>query len=239
MTEFVRGVIDEQWELMLPDFRKRFYEERPNWERGRLEHCARTFKPGMTVYDVGAEHGCMTALYRSWVGGNVVPIEPSQPYWPCIRGTYEANGYGPPPAWFVGFASDTTNLRPYRAAFGRGSWPQIEGEIIPDFGFRHLAQQAMDTAQVTLDRFARWAALPPDAVVIDVEGAEGRVLAGLVNTLMERDVLVYVSVHEPTMLAWYGQTLADLHALMGSAGYSGTELPHHGEGETFWLWERR
>lgn len=53
---------------MLPDFRVSFHAARPTWEKGRLESCAELMKPGMTVFDIGAEHGDFTALYRKWVG---------------------------------------------------------------------------------------------------------------------------------------------------------------------------
>ena len=111
-------------------------------------------EPGMTVYDLGAESGDFTALYRSWVGpsGLVVAVEPSPPYWPSIRQTWEANDFGPPPAWFSGFVSDVTDLTPpldemadQRENDGTG-WPQSSnGPVVPDFGFRHLCQQADST----------------------------------------------------------------------------------------------
>lgn len=65
MTIFEEGLICESWPLLLPDFRVIFFKERPDWERGRLESVHERLKRGMRVYDIGAEHGDFSALYRS------------------------------------------------------------------------------------------------------------------------------------------------------------------------------
>lgn len=243
--EFVEAFINGKYKIVLPDFRAEFHLIRPTWEIGRVDHCATTMTPGKVVFDVGAEHGDFTALYRSWVGpeGMVIPIEPQPGYWPCIRETYEANGFEPPRGWFVGFASDET-ATPIASdvgpEFGEQSWPMCAyGPIVPDFGFRHLAQQTHHTPQTTIDDLADRLLAWPDAVVIDVEGAEWNVLNGMTRCLNDKDINVYVSVHEPTMWNWYQKTLQDLHQLMGLSGYAGEELPHHGEGETFWLYQKQ
>lgn len=234
MTVFAPGLICDSWKLWLPEFRVAFHAERPDWERGRLESVHERLRPGMRVFDIGAEHGDFSALYRSW-GADVVPIEPSPPYWSCIRRTYEANGFDPPQAWFNGFAADVTRRGP--DDFGEHGWPRGSlAPVIPDFGFRHLAQDK-ETPRITVDDLAALTG-PPDALMIDVEGAEHAVLTGARGVLAGGDVLVWVSVHKPTMLDWYGRTLENLHALMDGVGYSGTLLPAHGEAETFWLYER-
>ena len=232
MTTYTEGLINDRWPLSMPDFRVEFHWQRPLWESGRLASCFELMEPGMRVYDIGAEHGDFTALYKSWVGtaGDVIPIEPSPHYWPFIRGTLEANGYEDPPAiTFEGFIGDTGRKRPLR-----NKWPQAAfGEGIPDGGFRHLAQDR-HTPRTTLDHLVT-NYFGADAIVIDIEGAEWHALVGARETLREFKPLVWVSVHEPTMLDWYGKKLDDIHSLMARVGYSGEELPHHGEGETFWL----
>jgi FkbM family methyltransferase len=234
VVTFAPGLICDLWKLWLPDFRVEFHAARKDWERGRLESVHERLKPGMRVWDVGSEHGDFSALYRSW-GADVVLVEPSPPYWPCARRTFEANGFDPPSAWFNGFAADTTRWR--SGDFGRDGWPWCsEGPVVADYGFRHLAQD-LETPRITVDALADLTA-PPDALMIDVEGAEHAVLSGARRVLASGDALVWVSVHEPTMLDWYGRTLDNLHALMASVGYAGELLPSHGEAETFWLYER-
>lgn len=223
--------------LTLPRWRARFYEDRAEqgWEKVRIDSCAELITEGMTVYDIGAECGDFTALYRKWVGdeGQVIPVEPSPPYWPIIRQIWEVNGFAPPCATFNGFASDACSDA--ERAFAPG-WPEAsEGEGIPEFGFRHLAQQGDTTPQITIDDLATLSITTPSAIVMDIEGAEWHALSGALVQLEHNRPLVWVSVHPPTMLDWYGKTFADIVELMASVGYVGRLLGE--EVEEFWLFQ--
>lgn len=241
METLINGI----WAVELLQHRKDFHDARPKWERGRLEHCAERMSPGMVVYDIGAEEGDFTSLYRRWVGptGDVIPIEPQPAYWPAIRATWELNGFPPPAAWFPGFAGPETTIDQFGSKLLTAGWPGAEWptyskkKIQPDFGFRHLAQQADTTPQVRMDTFAEMAGVYPDAIVMDIEGAECQALEGTVDLLLTVKPLVWVSVHEETMWNWYHNTLDDIHRFMSECKYVGKELPHHGEGETFWFFE--
>lgn len=241
--------INGRWPVMLTEDRFDFHEARPKWEAGRLASCAERFETGMVVYDVGAECGDFTSLYRSWVGpsGTVVPFEPQPRYWPSIRATWEANGFGDPPlAWWPGFAGDTTTLHVFESDLHNAGWPKADwpassdGPIVPDVGFRHLAQQAEMIPSVRLDAFADISGVRPDIVVMDIEGAEWHALSGATYLMRShRRPLFYVSVHEATMRDWYGTSLDDIHELCKAHDYGFTELPYNGEAETFWLLEPR
>lgn len=249
MTNFLSGVINDRWQVKLPDFRVDFHAIRPLWEAGRMARCFEEIQPGMTVVDIGAEHGDFTALYRSWVGdtGTVIPVEPSH-YWPCIRQTWEHNNFAnPPAASFVGFISERTVLETPEndpdAGLILGAWPVAADpgvEIVPDFGFRHLAQDTQRTKEIRLDDLSVMCGLDFDVIVMDIEGAELRALRGLSGIIDQgKYPTVFVSVHEPTMLDWYNDTLNDIHVQMADYGYpDGEELPYHGEGETFWMWKK-
>lgn len=243
------GVINDRWPLWLPEDRVRFHAERPGWEAERLASCFELMKPGMTVYDIGAECGDFTALYRSWVGveGLVVPVEPQPAYWPSIRATLAYAGYGVAPPLFVGFASDETDLHPPLLAAvgdeievdGLSGWPRCAyGPIAPDFGFRHLAQQTDGTRQLKIDHMtACLQCAKPDAIVMDIEGAELRALRGALATLVCDRPLVWVSVHEPIMAEWYGHTIDDLERFMvEECHYRGRVLGTSG-GEDYWLFQ--
>lgn len=234
MTTFEPGLICERWKLVMPDFRVKFHAERHRWELGRLEHMAERVKPGMVVYDVGAECGDFTSLYRSW-GATVIPIEPMPAMWPSIRATWEANGYDLPPACFAGFAADHSS----RVLDGLyvGTMPGAGGAVVADPGFRHLAYRSPSEPCVTLSDLAEFVPMP-DVLAIDVEGSEWHVLDGARRVLRVGSPLVYVSVHPPTMRNWYNRTPTDLHMLMSEYGYVGRQLPHWGEAEEFWFWEK-
>ena len=227
------GKINDRWELWLPDFRCEFHAVRPTWEKGRLDSCAGLMTPGMTIVDVGAEHGDFTALYKQWVGesGDVIPVEPAKHYWPFIRETFAANNMTNPTRCFEGFAAE-------RSAWeSHGLWPawplSAYGEGIPDGGFLHLAH-APRVPRISLDDLIGGG--PVGGIVIDVEGAEFEVLAGATQLCTGPRPHFWVSVHEPTMWNWYQRELSAIHQLMAEWDYVGVELPHHGEGETFWLY---
>lgn len=244
MTEFALARMNEQWDIVLPDFREEFWRVRPNWERGRMEHCAQTMKPGMTVIDCGAEHGDMTTMYRKWVQpyGHVIPVEPGEHFWPFIRGTFLANGFTEPPivSW-PGFVGDKTSGRRVTC---NNTWPTCAFDNgVADGGFFHLRDDKRHSS-IRLDDLCAINALHPDVIVIDTEGSEFKVLEGCGNVLVNDKPLVYVSVHDVgddagwsgPLLGWYRKTVDDIHNLMGEFGYSWELLPGHGEGERFFCY---
>lgn len=247
LVTMIEGTINERWSLMLPDFRVKFHADRPKWEAGRLADMADRIEEGMTIFDVGAEHGDFTALYRSWTGSPVIPVEPAAAYWPCIKATFEANGYEAPYGYFRGFAGDVDLPEVNRErwdipgavpGFGVYSWPrEARGPVVEDPGFLHLSAHRNIHPVITLDTLAD-ALFVPDIVVMDIEGAEWHALSGCTHLMHGGRTTFYVSVHEPTLWNWYEKTLVDIHDLCASFDYAGTELPHNGEGETFWRFNR-
>lgn len=241
-AEVALGKINGKYELWMTPDRIEFHT-RLGWEKERVDSVAELLKPGMTAWDIGAESADFTAWYGILVGeaGAVVPIEPSPPYWPSIRAHFEANDV-PLKAWFAGFASDVTKLIPdkiddkYASTIevDESGWPVCSlGPVIPDFGFRHLVQQAHHTPQATIDDLVTLLHSTPDAIVIDVEGSELRVLQGANRVLREVRPLMWVSVHQPIMAEWYGITLDDIIEYMESVDYDYVKL---GEGsEEYWL----
>lgn len=233
MTVYIESRINDTYDIVLPDFRNTFHADRPNWERGRLENCHALMRPGMVVYDIGAEHGDFTTLYRQWVepNGTVIPVEPAAHYWPYLRGTYEANGFVCPPHSWVALVGDKTS----RGLLGHveGSWPnEAYGEGIPDGGFLHLAQDAK-SPHITIDHMATF--IEPDAIVMDIEGAEGMALKGAIRTMEKHRPLVWVSFHEETAWNWYRIRWTDIERIAEEVEYDVIGLPHFGEGETFFL----
>jgi len=238
----IETLINNTWPLMVTQDRHEFHRVRPGWEKERLVTCAEMMTPGMTVYDIGAECGDFTSLYGTWVGstGRVIPVEPSSPYWPSIRAHWEANNLPRLSGFFIGFASDHDDLNPPKqrdaSAFDPhhlSGWPHCSvGQIMPDFGFRHLAQQADDTRQLTIDtmvdNFGK-----PDAIVMDIEGAEWHALQGCQRVLMNDRPIMWVSIHPATMLDWYGKTVEDISNYMTDLDYVGAMLGE--DSEQYWL----
>ena len=231
------------WNLNLLPHRHAWHTAREAWESDRLASCGTRIEEGMTVWDIGAEEGDFTALYRKWVGdsGRVVAIEPSPGYWPAIRATWEANGYAEPPGCYVGFvgSEDTEPTKEtsdaWARALGEDGWPLATGwDISPDYGFRHLAEQQQIIPQRTITTLAELA--PPDAIIMDIEGAEIRALRGALPLLADHDVLIWASLHPVPLAEWYHADIPMIYDTMRSVGYRGDYLGF--ESEQFHLFRR-
>lgn len=240
----MQSLINETYSIVLPEFRHEFHAARPNWEKGRLESCHELMKPGLVVYDIGAEVGDFTSLYRQWVGelGSVIPVEPASHQWNFIKGTWDANGFiNPPAASFCGLVGDES--RGFAGGLHLGSWcQQTDEEGVPDGGFVHLKESKRDYPVATIDTLAMY--VVPDVIVLDIEGSEWHALAGAMHTLTEHGPFCYVSIHDVSddpswpgsTLGWYGKTADDIHNLMSECGYEHEELPSYGEAERFFLY---
>lgn len=260
MTVMVNTRINGRWDLLLPEHRAERAEWATGWETERIasiyEELTRLSGGGdfvkvddrgatvsefvvppkrhPLVVDLGAEEGDMTALWASW-GCDVVPVEPNPRVWSNIRTIYEANDLTDRLAGsFVGFAGpeDRDVARGWTDA---PRWPEAAyGPVISDHGFCNLDERPdlpvikIDTLIEALGRRA------PDALTIDVEGAELEVLRGARETLLRDRPLVWCSVHPEFMWQHYGQYENDLHSFMGGVGYAPEHLAY--DHEHHWLW---
>jgi FkbM family methyltransferase len=220
-------LINGRWPLLLPAHRA----ERPQWpwwEATRLAHMhLHLGGGGCTVYDIGAEEGDLPALWASW-GNEVVLFEPNSRVWPNIKAIFEANTLPAPLACFVGFAASESS----QAVQFQTPWPECaDGPLIPDHGFLNLAER-QDVQRVRLDDVAN--GHPPDAITIDVEGAELHVLQGAEGVLSEHRPLVWVSVHPAFMWDMYSQVSGDLDSYMRELDYESTHLCTDHEEHWFW-----
>lgn len=241
--------INERYPIRLLDHRVEFHRVRPKWESERLESMYAIVQKGWTIFDVGAEEGDFTALYRSWVGdtGLIVAVEPSPCYWPAIRATWEGNDFDIPPDCVPAFAGDRTYIPEESAFWGdaqrqaiaplHDGWPACSiGPIIPDCGFRMLCERQPDTPGWRMDDLADHLDVIPDAIMFDIEGAEWHALAGcerLVAPDGPRPVF-WVSVHDENMIHAYDHQFSDIIRLVISWNYDYRYLGTHG-GEDFWL----
>lgn len=227
--EIVPVTINERWTLKLPAHRAARVEW-PHWELARtaavverIEELTKKLGRRPVVFDVGAEEGDLPGLW-SYVGADLCLFEPNQRVWPNIRAIFEANDLKRPLRCWVGFAGDVDD---YDFDVPFASWPGCSyGDVIGDHGFCHLWERP-DIAKVTIDTFVDGTGIAPDIINIDVEGSEGRVLAGAEKTLSEHRPTAFVSVH-PTfmadMFAMYGDTPESLHEYMLGLGYEATHL---------------
>lgn len=228
-AEMIPTVINERWTLLLPSHRAE-RAEWPHWERDRtaavvatIEALSERLVRRPVVFDIGAEEGDLPGLW-SYVGADLCLFEPNYRVWPNIRAIFEANDLDPPLRCWVGFAGDVDE---YDFAVPFTSWPECAyGDVIGDHGFCHLWERP-DIPKVTIDSFVIGTGIRPDVINMDVEGSEGRVLAGAGQTLLNARPVVFVSVHPPfmeSMFDKYGDTPESLHAFMDGCGYDAVHL---------------
>ncbi|HKW03073.1 MAG TPA: FkbM family methyltransferase [Vicinamibacterales bacterium] len=169
-----------------------------SYAMGRSDAVPRFFlphvRPGMCVFDVGANKGQMTLLFAALVGptGRVVAIEPA-------------------PAEFASLTANVTintlaNVRPIQAAAA-----DREGEMTFTYAAGRPSQGKLQDVERTYvipeaDRFpVRTLSLDslvgeharPDVIKIDVEGAAASVLRGAARLLAASSPKIYVEMHGP------------------------------------------
>jgi hypothetical protein len=136
--------------------------------------------------------------------------------------TWHKNYSSAPLACYNGLFSDTTDQvgAPTSAA-----WPaRADGPLINNIKYEYIHQHDINVKQITLDDYVARTGIVPDALTMDVEGAEMRVLQGAAVTLAEHHPQIWVSVHPDLMARDYGNQPHDVHGYLAGLGYTGTHL---------------
>ncbi len=158
------------------------------YERDKAEFLTRFVKPGMVAYDIGANAGYYTLLLSRLVGpnGKVFSFEPLPENLVNLTHHVLENRLGNCHV-IQGAASDRSGLASFQIA-SSNSMGSIGG-----------GDSALQVSTFSLDALVTGAAIPPpDFVKMDVEGAEGLVLAGARTILRSRRSTWFVSLHGPS-----------------------------------------
>ena len=155
--------------------------ENGTYEAAELELFARSIRPGDTVLDIGAHIGLYTLTAARAVGptGRVVAFEPSTDNFALLEANVAANGY--------------TNVELHRVACsdttGTGRTTCCPGRTAETTSLRADGAGArVDTVRLhDLD-------VRPQAVKMDVQGAEPLVLAGAAQLLAADELIVFTEV---------------------------------------------
>lgn len=229
--------VNDRYELIVPDAIAE-WDAPSDWEKTRFASMEANLQPGMVLFDIGAEHGWISAIYASFVEpANMVLIEPEPTMWPNIRRTWDANGYDHPRGCLQSLLGARGQSLSVPGGYGRDEPPECSPQFHtitwpacsdgPESGahtYRYLHEPAHVeiTPVTTIDRVTSWA--HPHAITIDVEGAEVAVLSGALGTLATHRPLVWVSIHPDMMARDYDTNPDELYALMAGAGYVGEHL---------------
>lgn len=203
----------EGLELLVPDPTRSSLSRRLV-ERGVTEldftDMARTVtRPGDVVLDVGASIGYFSVLFSKWVGptGKVRAYEP----WPSARAYLLAN---------------LSRNRLRNVTLDSRALADVDGDgsiSAPTYRLVLGPSSDPDAMAVTAARFDSIAEASGldrlDIVKMDIEGAEGRALAGMMATLRRFRPVLLLEVH-PEMLAIHGHDLAGIHRSLDDLDYT-------------------
>ena len=204
-----------------------------SWERERFHSMRDNLDVGDVLFDVGTEQGWCNLLYAQFVGAeNMVLIEPTKKFWPNIKATWEANYTAQPLACYDGLISDITNTE--TKVFT--PWPAAAaGDLIDRSKYQYVHDHDVEVPQMTLDDLVKRSGIIPNAITVDVEGAEILVIRGALETLIEHRPLVWLSLHDYLLQRDYNATVEDVHQVMESLGYQATFLATNHE--QHWLYQ--
>lgn len=207
-----REFFEWEYQLQLPDFLAA-WDVWDYWERARIHSMRNHLKLGDVLFDVGAEVGWCSIVYATMVGPeNMVLIEPTVEFWPNIKATWERNCGLPPRACFAGLIGD------WNTGQATLTWPVfVYGPLIERKAYSYLHVNP-ELPQLTIDGLADQIGIP-DALTIDVEGAELVVLRGAEETLNQHHPKIWVSVHPDLADRDYHTSTADLIRWMFNFDY--------------------
>jgi FkbM family methyltransferase len=189
-------------------------------ERRALEALAPLIAPGATVYDIGANIGLFALRFAKWAGasGRVYCIEPNPVCVYFLKANLHAVGER---NFEILPVCITDSPRPIEFSVNYGS--SVLG-MAPDSTFPVKPGHRIAVEGTSLDALIDKLHLrAPDVVKIDVEGAEGVAVAGMMGTL---------SRHKPAlMIELHG--VAAAHAALGHLAPLGYRYQEVSEGRQF------
>jgi FkbM family methyltransferase len=177
-------------------------------------------RPGDTFFDVGAHYGWMSMVACHCVGGKgkVVAFEPSPPLVELLQYNKKANRFHQMEIVSKAVADSDGRVVPFYLVdrVYRFLNSMVDNRIEST---ARLARQksTIQVETITLDEFSKITKAHPNAVKVDVEGAELLVLQGSKELLKECRTAFIVAVH-PTWLP-PGQNVMEVFDLFRVHGY--------------------
>ena len=154
-------------------------------------------KPGFVIYDIGAYIGFFSLLAGRLSGpnGRVYAFEPLPDNIERIKLHISLNGMEDVVFCIPKAVFDKTNNVPYYD-FGRNDWGRIDEAISSTEKYPLVPRAIVET--ISLDEFVFRKGNPaPNLIKIDVEGREGKVLAGARQLLKKFKPIIICEVHFP------------------------------------------
>jgi FkbM family methyltransferase len=177
-------------------------------------------RPGGIFFDVGAHYGWMSLVGCHCVGvsGKVVAFEPSPPLVEFLQYNRKANRFRQMEIVPKAVADSDDHMVPFYLVHRGDSFLNSLIDHRRESKASETEQRSTIQVQtITLDQFSQMTDMHPDAVKIDVEGAELLVLQGCRRLLKKGRTAFIVAVH-PTWLP-EGHKATELFELFRVHGY--------------------
>ena len=176
-------------------------------------------KAGMVVYDCGANVGYFSVMLARLVGprGRVYAFEPSPASLDALRAARDLNGLSNLSVVPQGVWDARATLRFSCGGAGRSLVSDHVEGVFGETGAGAPAETFVEVEVNSLDEFVYAEGNPPpDFVKLDVEGAEGRALAGARRLLAEQRPGLLLEIH--------GGPGREVFALLEEFGYRAVNL---------------
>jgi FkbM family methyltransferase len=182
------------------------------WEIGESAEMRRLIRPGDTVVDVGANVGWYTLLASKRIGdsGRVIAFEPAPESRALLQRSIAANHLDNVTIEPKALSDKRGTLRLHIHKWNRGGNSVLDG---PD------REQTVEVEALPLDEYLANRDGEIGLIKIDVEGAEGLVLAGMKNILRRRRVRTLVVEFNPATCRRTGMDPEDVLRRVLAAGY--------------------
>ncbi len=160
------------------------------WETDCMEYLAKAVKPGATILDVGAWIGPYTLLFSALAGktGRIYSFEPDAAARYTLQKNVRKNRLENVTVEPRALSDKTGRTKLYYSS-GRGS----SGSSVIRKTDKKSPSSYVET--ITVDDFCRERGIKPDGIKIDVEGAEGMVVAGAKEVIREDRPWVMLEFH--------------------------------------------
>jgi FkbM family methyltransferase len=159
----------------------------------------KSIRPGMTVYDCGANVGYFSVMFAQSVGesGRVFAFEPSPASVECLDAARALNGFIHMEVVAAAVWERTEVLRFVRGGADASLVSDHVEGVFGDAGDgKPEAERFVDVRAISLDEFVyEENHPPPDFIKLDVEGAEGKAISGARRLLTERRPGLLLEIH--------------------------------------------
>jgi len=230
--KFSEKLVNGRYPVKVPSFMD-VHDWWGNWETARFRSMEELLKPGMVLYDCGAFDGWQSTILSRFVGGaeNMALIEPVYENWANIKATWEANCLPAPGMSYIGFVGPKI----HSSTIWRYEWPDVDySKAIAVTKFKHICENPETPSLPLTTLTLAWR--EPDAINIDVEGAELSVLRSGEEMLRKNSPLLWVSIHPEFMRERYGHDPGEISKFLISLGYRSQFLGT--DHEDHWLWRK-